>query len=63
VTAAYELGFPSDRLFARATRILDDAGSRYGKAFDWTLGGGTVLALRHGHRRSKDIDVFVPDPQ
>lgn len=30
---------------------------------DWTLGGGTVLMLRHQHRISKDIDIFVPDPQ
>jgi len=29
----------------------------------WTLGGGTVLMFRYGHRRSKDIDIFVPDPQ
>lgn len=29
----------------------------------WTFGGGTVLMLRHGHRLSKDIDIFVPDPQ
>lgn len=29
----------------------------------WTLGGGTVLMLRHHHRRSRDIDIFVPDPQ
>lgn len=29
----------------------------------WTFGGGTVLMLRHGHRFSKDIDIFVPDPQ
>ena len=29
----------------------------------WTLGGGTVLMFRHRHRLSKDIDVFVPDPQ
>jgi predicted nucleotidyltransferase component of viral defense system len=27
------------------------------------LGGGTVLMLRHQHRHSKDIDIFVPDPQ
>ncbi|MCZ7560312.1 MAG: nucleotidyl transferase AbiEii/AbiGii toxin family protein [Burkholderiaceae bacterium] len=25
--------------------------------------GGTVLALRHAHRFSKDIDIFVRDPQ
>ena len=28
----------------------------------WTFGGGTVLMLRWGHRMSKDIDIFVPDP-
>lgn len=29
----------------------------------WSFGGGTVLMLRIGHRQSKDIDLFVPDPQ
>jgi predicted nucleotidyltransferase component of viral defense system len=29
----------------------------------WTFGGGTVLMLRYRHRISKDIDIFVPDPQ
>ena len=29
----------------------------------WTFGGGTVLMLRYDHRLSKDIDLFVPDPQ
>ncbi|WP_232484210.1 nucleotidyl transferase AbiEii/AbiGii toxin family protein [Burkholderia ubonensis] len=29
----------------------------------WTFGGGTVLMLRYGHRMSKDIDIFVPNPQ
>lgn len=29
----------------------------------WTFGGGTVLMLRIAHRHSKDIDLFVPDPQ
>lgn len=36
------------------------------KQFDqpwWTFGGGTVRMLRIGHRQSKDIDLFVPDPQ
>ena len=28
-----------------------------------TFGGGTVLMFRYGHRLSKDIDIFVPDPQ
>jgi predicted nucleotidyltransferase component of viral defense system len=29
----------------------------------WTFGGGTALMLRINHRQSKDIDLFVPDPQ
>ena len=29
----------------------------------WTFGGGTVLMLRISHRLSKDIDLFVADPQ
>jgi hypothetical protein len=29
----------------------------------WSLGGGTVLMFYYAHRKSKDIDVFVPDPQ
>ena len=30
---------------------------------DWSFGGGTVLMRRHNHRFSKDIDIFIPDPQ
>ena len=26
----------------------------------WILGGGTVLAARYFHRRSNDIDIFIP---
>ena len=29
----------------------------------WSLGGGTVLMLEYRHRLSKDIDIFLPDPQ
>jgi hypothetical protein len=29
----------------------------------WTLGGGTALMLRIAHRESRDIDIFVTDPQ
>lgn len=29
----------------------------------WTFGGCTVLMLRYQHRLSKDIDIFVPNPQ
>jgi len=29
----------------------------------WSFGGGTVLMRRYRHRVSKDVDIFVPDPQ
>ena len=50
-------------LFVHALRLIDDIALR-GKADPfWTFGGGTVLMLRYGHRRSKDVDIFLPDPQ
>ena len=30
---------------------------------DWSFGGGTVLMLKYQHRFSKDVDIFVSDPQ
>lgn len=50
-------------LLAHAFTLLDEI-AHHGIADPfWTFGGGTVLMLRHGHRLSKDIDIFVPDPQ
>lgn len=50
-------------LLANALRLIDEI-SRHGVSDPfWTFGGGTVLMLRYQHRRSKDIDIFVPDPQ
>jgi hypothetical protein len=55
---------PWQKLFPRALALIDEIG-RYGGIKDpfWTLGGGTVLMFRYHHRLSKDIDIFVPDPQ
>ncbi len=51
-------------LLQHAFTLLDDAANHAGVSDPvWTFGGGTVLMLRHNHRRSKDIDIFVPDPQ
>lgn len=50
------------QLFPHALRLMDDL-ERQLDAPKWTFGGGTVLMLRIGHRQSKDIDLFVPDPQ
>lgn len=47
-------------------RLLDRALNALGlasQAIPYTFGGGTALMIQSGHRRSKDIDLFVPDPQ
>ncbi len=50
-------------LLAHAFTLVDEIARRGISDPFWTFGGGTVLMLRHGHRLSKDIDIFVPDPQ
>lgn len=52
-----------DALLRRALdglRTLEETGL---SVRHWTFGGGTALMLRLGHRDSKDIDLFVTDPQ
>ena len=49
-----------ETLFRRASSLIDSAGQSFER---WSFGGGTVLMRRHLHRLSKDIDIFVPDPQ
>ena len=52
-----------EKLLPHALRIIDEI-KKYGVSDPfWTFGGGTVLMLRYQHRLSKDIDIFVPDPQ
>lgn len=53
-----------EALFPRALALMDDV-QRYGGIAEpfWTFGGGTVLMFRYRHRLSKDIDIFVLDPQ
>jgi hypothetical protein len=50
-------------LFQRALVLIDSAGASGARLNNWSFGGGTVLMRRHHHRFSKDIDIFVPDPQ
>jgi hypothetical protein len=50
-------------LLPHAFEIIDDIQKNGIKEPFWTFGGGTVLMLRYQHRLSKDIDIFVPDPQ
>lgn len=52
-----------ETLFQRALALIDSV-ARTGTSFEpWTFGGGTVLMRKYRHRFSKDIDIFVPDPQ
>lgn len=50
-------------LFQRVLELIDSARAAGAPLDDWSFGGGTVLMRRHHHRFSKDIDIFVPDPQ
>lgn len=49
-------------LFPHALKLMSHLERQISDAH-WTFGGGTVLMLRIAHRQSKDIDLFVPDPQ
>ena len=54
---------PWERMLAKAFIIIDEV-NRAGNILDgMTLGGGTALMLQIGHRDSRDIDLFLPDPQ
>jgi hypothetical protein len=50
-------------LFRRALEIIDAVAGSSTRYDDWSFGGGTVLMRRFRHRVSKDVDIFVPDPQ
>ena len=52
-----------EKLFERALVLIDSVSAAGVTLDDWSFGGGTVLMRRHRHRVSKDIDIFVPDPQ
>ncbi len=54
---------PWQALFLQALKLIDNIHEHGIKDPQWTFGGGTVLMLRYQHRLSKDIDIFVPDPQ
>ena len=52
-----------ETLFQRALQLIDSVSAAGGILDEWTFGGGTVLMRRHRHRFSKDIDIFIGDPQ
>lgn len=50
-------------LLAQAYSLIDSISADGVEIPTWSLGGGTVLMFYYEHRLSKDIDIFVPDPQ
>jgi len=52
-----------ETLFKRALDLIDSTAKAGITLDDWSFGGGTVLMRRYRHRFSKDIDIFIPDPQ
>lgn len=52
-----------EKLFGYALAILDESVAAGAPETGWTFGGGTVLMRRYRHRVSRDVDIFVPDPQ
>ena len=52
-----------ETLFQCALTLIDSVGAAGGILDEWSFGGGTVLMRRHRHRFSKDIDIFIGDPQ
>ena len=54
---------PWESLLEKAFWLMDSIQSDGYTLPRWSLGGGTVLMFYYAHRKSKDIDIFVPDPQ
>lgn len=52
-----------ENLLGHACDLIDGAEAAVGDDISWSFGGGTVLMLRMNHRHSKDVDIFLTDPQ
>jgi hypothetical protein len=50
-------------LLRRAYRIIDSCRAAHVPEPEWSLGGGTALMLALDHRESRDVDIFLGDPQ
>jgi hypothetical protein len=51
------------RLFGIACALIRQVNSEQSIIDYWTLGGGTAMMLQIDHRESRDIDIFLSDPQ
>ncbi len=54
---------PWKSLLEKALGLMDAIEAEGYTVPRWSMGGGTVLMFYYAHRKSKDIDIFVPDPQ
>ncbi|WP_155636862.1 nucleotidyl transferase AbiEii/AbiGii toxin family protein [Burkholderia gladioli] len=52
-----------ERLFDQAVALIDTVEVVGERPPRWRFGGGTMLMLDFNHRFSKDIDIFITDPQ
>ncbi|WP_179255543.1 nucleotidyl transferase AbiEii/AbiGii toxin family protein [Burkholderia sp. HI2714] len=50
-------------LFDQAVALIDTVHKVGERLPKWRFGGGTMLMLDFNHRFSKDIDIFITDPQ
>jgi hypothetical protein len=51
------------RLFRIACALIHQVNSERSIIDHWTFGGGTAMMLQIDHRESRDVDIFLPDPQ
>ncbi|WP_156927087.1 nucleotidyl transferase AbiEii/AbiGii toxin family protein [Azospirillum halopraeferens] len=51
------------RLLERALSAIEGLADQGTPLRWWAFGGGTALMVQTGHRNSRDIDIFLSDPQ
>jgi hypothetical protein len=51
------------RLFRAGRDLINQVNSEQTLIDDWTFGGGTAMMLQIDHRESRDVDIFLTDPQ
>jgi hypothetical protein len=51
------------RLFRVACDLIRQVNSEALIIDRWTFGGGTAMMLQIDHRESRDVDLFLQDPQ
>lgn len=50
-------------LLRKALACIDTLKKHGIKKTKWSFGGGTAMMMTYSHRDSKDIDIFITDPQ